>query len=79
MTIPILVAFLVFVLTLIVLLGLVLTGLAALLAGLPAVLTLSGLTTLLALSGLLIFLLHVICHKTYFLPKKTQSCRAFGI
>jgi hypothetical protein len=75
MTIPILVAFLVFVLTLIALLGLVLTGLAAL----PAVLTLSGLTTLLALSGLLIFLLHVICHKTYFLPKKTQSCRAFGI
>jgi hypothetical protein len=69
LTIPILVAFLVFVLTLITLLGLVLAGLA----GLSAVLTLSGLATLLALSGLLIFLLHVICHKTYFLPKKTRS------
>jgi hypothetical protein len=78
LAISVLVALLVFFLTLIALLGLVLTGLAALLSGLPAVLTLSGLPTLLALSvltRLLIFLLHVICHKSIFSLRKRDYPR----
>jgi hypothetical protein len=56
-----------------------LAGLAALLAGarLTALLTmLSGLTALPALSGLatlLIFLLHVVCHKRFLLRKRGPS------
>jgi hypothetical protein len=68
LTVAILVFFFIIGLTLTALLGLLLSGLTALLAlsGLIASLTLSGLTTLLALpelATLLTFLFHVVCHE----------------
>jgi hypothetical protein len=62
------------------LLRLVLSGLTALLALLSR-LTLSGLSALLALSelvALLVFLVHIICHKKHS-PEKARAFRAFEI
>jgi len=75
LTVAVLVCFVGLVLTLVALLRIVLSGLAALLA----LSALSGLATLLALSelvALLTYLLHIVCHKK-FLLRKHGSSRAF--